>query len=117
MCRRKVVCPNVHSSHVETIQHTLDSGQGMSLEKVVLHLEKELAEAKERLLRLEDDNKALRSSAAHYRANWINECRMTDARHASHPSEDDQDDKPCISQAGWFSSSPDRTYGQCRLLK
>ena len=66
-------------------------------------LRKALGEAQERLILLEDCNLRLTSLAANYRVKWINEARQADVleRHVSLG----------ISQAGWLSSSPDRSDG------
>jgi len=83
--------------------------QGTSLEARTAVLRGELGEAKEKVRQLEDENAALRQSVAHYRANWINECQELDAWCLSHAR--GESDIPSLSQAGWFSSSPIRTYG------
>jgi hypothetical protein len=62
----------------------------------------ELADARQRVDLLESCNAELTLLVARYRTNWINECCLADAR--------DQD--VCVSQADWFSSSPNRNYGQ-----
>jgi hypothetical protein len=75
-----------------------------SMEERTRKLHKELGEAEDRCSGLEDECRGLRSLAATYRANWIHKSRELEALERFGP-----DDMPCISQPGWFSSSPDRS--------
>lgn len=77
----------------------------ISLDAKVQGLQKELGEADQQVVSLSEENKGLRALAAEYRANWINESRRADALELYGP-----DGAPCMSQAGWLSHSPDRSY-------
>jgi len=68
-------------------------------------LQKELTETRKKLNSLEDDKKELTLSVAVYRVKWINEARRAEVLERYGPS-----DAPCLTQAGWLSSSPDRSY-------
>lgn len=72
-------------------------------------LQKKFEEVLERLHKLKELNVELMSEAATYRANWINEARRVQALELF-----GVDDDPCLSQARWFSSSPDCSY--CKYL-
>lgn len=72
-------------------------------------LQKKFEEVLERLHKSKELNVELMSQAATYRANWINEARRVQALELF-----GVDDAPCLSQARWFSPSPDRSY--CKYL-
>ena len=78
------------------------------LEAEIRDLQEALGETKGRLEWLEEENIRLRSLAGVYRARWTNEVRRADLL-----EQYEQISGPCISQAGWLSSSPDRSYGTC----
>lgn len=58
----------------------------------------------EKILWYEEENRYTRGQAARYRADWINERRRVDAIEREGWIGQDG-----LSQAGWFSSSPDRS--------
>jgi len=68
-------------------------------------LSQELKDAREKIKWLEAANKALSSQMCTYHSNWINECRRADALEMYGLN------APSLSQAGWMSPSPDRSYG------
>ena len=108
-CRPELVSSECHFCCDTDAEGVPGGRQGTSLEAIIAVLQGELGEVKEKARRLEDENAALRQSVAHYRANWINECQELDAWHLSHAR--GESDIPSLSQAGWLSSSPIRTYG------
>jgi hypothetical protein len=69
-------------------------------------LSQELKDAREKIKWLEAANKELSLQMCTYRSNWINECRRADALEMYGPL-----NPPSLSQAGWTSPSPDRSYG------
>lgn len=87
-------------------------GRGLATEHWQLEklqeLQKELGEAREKIGKLEEDNKALMCSVAVYRVRWINAAREAELLSRYRP-----DNAPCLSQADWMSSSPVRSHGLC----
>jgi hypothetical protein len=69
-------------------------------------LQKDLEEASARIRYLEQEITEQRKQVWRYRLNWMNECRETEALKRLEPSE-----ALSLSQAEWFESSPDRSYG------
>jgi hypothetical protein len=74
----------------------------MTFEATLQHLQKELADATERIKVLDDMNSTLALNAAKYRVDWINEYRRAEV--AEH-----ENGEACgrgISQADWDAPSP-----------
>src|SRR5882762_10405341 len=82
------------------VEHQID------LETKIEELQKELGEVRKIVDCLEENNKDAWSSAMDYRMRWINEERQAMALELFGPY-----DAPCMSQAEWSASSPDRSYG------
>ena len=95
----------------DTEERNSDADQQASLEATTKHIQIDLIEAREKIAQLEVENAEQRRSAAHYRAYWINECRLSDTRHANYLAGESADNCPSVSQADWMASSPDRSYG------